>query len=114
MSKNAFLLLASLLVVFSAVAHAAERGYFGFSIAVDADGFFKPTLKSVTVNGITPGSPAQLAGLVSGDQFVEVEGHQVAGAKADEIKPYLTRNVGETIRLKVKKASGDVISVTLT
>jgi C-terminal processing protease CtpA/Prc len=115
MPKIALQLLTLVLALLAGSAYAADKGYFGFSIAVDTEGFsFNPTLKSVTINGITPGSPAQLAGLISGDQFVEVEGHVVAGSKANEIKPFLSRNVGETVDLKVKKASGEIVSITLT
>ncbi len=98
-----------------AMAHAAEKGYFGFAMSIDSEGFsFNPVLRSVTVDRVTPASPAEAAGLVKGDQFVEVEGRQVAGAKANDIKPYLSKNVGESVNLKVKKASGDVVAITMT
>ena len=99
----------------AAAAHAGDKGYFGFAMSVDADSFsFNPTLKSVTVDKVAPGSPAESAGLVKGDQFVEVEGRVVAGSKANDLKPHLSKNVGETINLKVRKASGEIVQISLT
>ena len=99
----------------SSVAFAADKGYLGFGISVNSEGFsFNPVLKSVSVDSVAPGSPAAIAGLVKGDEFVEVEGHVVAGSKANDLKPYLAKNVGETVNFKVKKASGEVVVVVLT
>lgn len=114
---KSFRLLVALLVlaVVSPFAVAAEKGTFGFSISVHTEGFsFNPTLKTVEVADVTAGSPADAAGLVKGDQFVEVEGHVVAGAKAFDLKPYLSRNVGETVNFKFRKASGEVVAIALT
>ena len=73
-----------------------------------------PTLKSVSPSKVKLGSPAESAGLSKGDQLLEIAGQPVAGAKANDIKPHLSKNVGETVNLKVKKSSGEVIAVTLT
>jgi S1-C subfamily serine protease len=103
-----------MLCLLATVAWGADRGYFGLSIAVDADGsFLNPALKSVTVENVTPNSPAAKAGLVAGDRIVEIEGHPVAGTKADVVKPYLERMVGQTTQMVVKKAHGEIVSVTL-
>ena len=96
---------------------AAEKGSFGFSLAIESDGFslnpMNPTLKSVFISKVVDGSSAQLAGLLKGDQIVEVEGRPVAGAKANDLKPHLSKSVGESVSLKVRKAAGDVVAVTL-
>ena len=107
-------LLAALFSLLVTAAWGADRGYFGLSISVDADGFLlNPTLKSITVEDVTPNSPAAKAGLIHGDRIVEVEGHPVVGTKADVVKPYLERLVGQTTQMVVKKANGEVVSVTL-
>ena len=97
---------------------AAEKGSFGFSVAIEADGFslnpMNPTLKSATIASVVAGSPADNAGLLKGDQVLEVQGQPVAGAKANDLKPHLSRNVGETVNLKVKKVSGQVLALTLS
>ena len=97
-----------------AVALAAEKGYLGFAVSVEGEGFFlNPTLKSVKVAKVVPGSPAEKAGISAGDTIVEIEGRAVLGAKANDLKPYMEREVGQTVRLGVKKPSGQVDQVTL-
>jgi C-terminal processing protease CtpA/Prc len=92
---------------------AAERGYFGFSMAIDVDGFLNPTLNSITIAKVAPSSPAALAGIKTGDEVLEVEGHAVAGAKAKEIQALAEKDVGQSLTLKVKHAKGDAVTVTL-
>lgn len=93
---------------------AGERGFLGMTVTVDAEGFFlSPTLKSVKVEKVVPDSPAAKAGLQAGDVMLEIEGHKVAGAKANDLKPYMERDVGQTLRLAVQKSSGEVKQVTL-
>jgi C-terminal processing protease CtpA/Prc len=103
-----------MLFMFAASASAADPGYFGISVAVDGDGFFlNPTVKSIKVEKVTPNSPAAKAGVSPGDLLVEIEGHPVPGTKADVLKPYMQREVGQSTRLLVKKASGEVVSLVL-
>ena len=93
---------------------AGERGYLGFGIVVDGDGFFlNPLLAEITIDRVTPGSPAAAAGLVTGDRIVEIEGRRVKGAHAKDLKPYLEREVGQAVRLVIQKESGEMRPVTL-
>ena len=102
------------LVAATGAAHAAGQGHLGFSVTIDGEGvFWNPTLKTVTVAKVSPGSPAEKAGLVSGDAIVEVEGRPVAGTKANDLKPFLQREVGQSVRFVVKKASGEVKTVAM-
>lgn len=104
----------ALFVMLSGIAHAAGKGHLGFSVTIDGEGvFWNPTLKSVTVAKVYPGSPAEKAGLAAGDAITEVDGRPVAGTKANELKPYLQREVGQSVRFVVKKASGELTPVTL-
>ena len=68
----------------ASAAQSADKGYIGISMAIDGEGVWNPTLKSVTIAQAVPASPAALAGIVEGDSIVEVEGKQVAGAKAGD------------------------------
>ena len=112
--NNAGRLIIVATLAIAPMAFAADKGYFGFAISVDAEGFsFNPMLKTVSIDKVTPGSPAEAAGLTKGDQFIEVEGRAVAGAKADDIKPFLSKNIGETVTVKIKKVSGQIVVVTL-
>ena len=108
------LVLPVLLCLLVGAAWAADRGYIGLAIEVDGEGFFlNPTLKSVKVETVVPNSPAALAGMHPGDLIVEVEGHAVAGTKADVLKSYLQREVGQSTRMLVRKATGETMAVVL-
>ena len=99
----------------TAVPALAADGFIGISVSVDGEGFFlNPTLKSAKVAKVTPQSPAQQAGITEGDLILEVEGRKVAGAKASELKPYLDREVGQSVRFLLKKTSGEEKLVTVT
>ena len=107
--------LALLALPIAQQAHAGPvPGTFGFAINVDGDGFFlNPTLKSVTIKSVVPGRPAATAGIKPGDQIVEVEGRQVLGAKANDLQPLLKKNVGETLRLRLRKPGGELYAVSM-
>lgn len=106
--------LVALLFALAFAAHAGGKGYIGINIAVDGEGaFWNPTLKSVKVAHVLPGSPAEQAGIAAGDLIVEVEGKPVVGAKANELQPYLQREVGQKVRLLVKKPSGELRPVSV-
>ncbi len=102
-------------VLFVAIpAHAGESGYLGISIKAEGEGaFWNPTIKSVKVAKVVPGSPAEAAGIAVGDSIVEIEGKQVEGAKASDLRPYMQREVGQQLRLAVKKPSGEVKTVSV-
>lgn len=109
------LLVLALAVSFSyEPAFAAERGQFGISLAIEGDSFFNPTLKSVTIAKVVPNSPAAKAGIAVGDQIIEVEGHAVPGTKADVVKPYLLREVGQVTHIVIRKQGGEQLAVALT
>jgi C-terminal processing protease CtpA/Prc len=94
--------------------HASEKGYLGLAIAVDGEGFFlNPTLKTVTVQKVTPNSPAARAGIEVGDQIMEIEGKKVIGAKANDLKPYMEREAGAQLRMVIKKASGELSQLSV-
>jgi C-terminal processing protease CtpA/Prc len=91
---------------------AADKGWFGFALNIDAEGVsLNPKLRSIKIDKIFPVSPAAKAGLAPGDMIVEIEGIPVEGAKADTLKAAIQKSVGETLRLKIKHgadASHDV------
>lgn len=110
--KRSLPLLLTLLCL--SAAWAGERGYFGFGMSIDGEGlFWNPTLKAVKIEKVVPQSPAARAGIAPGDYIVEVEGKPVAGAKADTLKPYLERDIGQSTKLGIKKPNGEVVVVTL-
>ena len=91
-----------------------DRGFLGFAVEVDGQGFFlNPTLKSATISSVAEPSPAASAGIAPKDKIIEVEGHVVAGAKGNDIAPLLKKAPGQSIRLKLKRPSGEEYEVTL-
>jgi len=98
----------------STLALAATPGVFGMSLNVKAGGWFlNPTIETLTIDAVTPDSPAALAHLAAGDEVIELDGHAVAGAKANDLKPLLRKTVGERLSLRLKRKSGEVYSVIL-
>jgi hypothetical protein len=58
------LLTAAAVLLFSPLAlQAAEKGWFGFALTIDADGILHPKLRSIKIDKIFPASPAANAGL---------------------------------------------------
>lgn len=98
-----------------APAQAEEaKGFFGLTVAVDADGFFlNPTLKTITIQKVEPKSPAANAGIASGDQIVEAEGRTVAGTKARELQPIMSKQPGQALHLLLKRPKGESYKATL-
>jgi len=105
-------LLAALWLSLPAV--AADKGWFGFGVSIEASGSSEnPIVQSVTVQDVAPGSPAAQAGLASGDVILEADGMPLSGVKTDAMKAAMSRQVGETLRLRIRR--GDAVRVvTLT
>ena len=106
--------LTVLLLAFSASAWAGERGYFGFGFSLDAEGaFWNPTIRAAKIAKVSPKSPADLAGIVVGDEVIEVAGKVVSGAKGKDIQALIEKDVGESVQMKVRHANGGITSLTL-
>lgn len=102
------------LLLWTAAASAAERGYFGFGMAVKGGGFFlNPTVQTIAIASVVPGSPSARARIAVGDSIFKVEGLAVAGRKANELKAAAEREVGQTLHLQLKRPSGELYSVAL-
>jgi C-terminal processing protease CtpA/Prc len=107
-------LLLPLLLACPLGAHADGRGVFGFSMAIDSEGFFlNPTLRSIRITKVAPASPAEQAGLKVGDEVIEVAGRTVAGAKGREIQALAEKDVGQALQIKVRRAGGELTALTL-
>ena len=106
-------LLGILFGVVGLVAAQELKGYFGFTVKIDADGFFAPTLKSALVQSTKEGMPAERAGMVAGDRILEVEGVAVAGARASDMAELMRKKPGETLVLRIMRTDGEVYKVRL-
>jgi C-terminal processing protease CtpA/Prc len=78
------------LAIASVAVANADEGYFGLTVNVDGT-----------------------AGIVAGDEILEVEGHVFPGSKADAIAPLMEKAVGQPLTLKLRRSSGVVYSVAL-
>ena len=103
-----------LLALLAGGARADDHGYFGFALKVITKGFFlAPTVSDLTIDKVMPGTPAERAGIRSGDRILEVEGKPVAGSKALDLKASATRQVGQTLHLTLRHADGQVYKVAM-
>ena len=113
------LLRAALCVVLSlllqpAAALDAGRGRLGFTVYVEVDGSYaKPILKSVRVQEIEPGSPAERGGLQVDDLILQAQGKPLAGANAREVAAMVQVPPGERLHLLVRSSDGAQRRVTI-
>ncbi len=81
----------------------------GLYIASDAEN------GSITVISPLSGSPAEKAGLVPGDQILEVDGEPIIGRNIDQVASDMKGKEGTEVKLKIlKAASGETVELTLT
>ena len=91
-----------------------DRGRLGFTVYVEVDGSYaKPILKSVHVQEIEPGSPAEAGGLKVEDRILQVQGKPLAGANAREVAAIIQVPPGEKLRLIVLSTDGAQRHVTI-
>ena len=106
--------LLALLFSLSSAVWAGEKGYFGFALSINAEGmFWNPTLRAVKIATVAPQSPAAEAGMVTGDEILEVAGKPVPGAKGNDLKAHVEKDIGQALHLKLRRANGEVAAVTL-
>ena len=83
-------------------------------VSVEADGFFDPVIKKITVTKVEKASLAETAGVLSGDEVVQVEGQPVVGKRAKEVQALMKFGPGETRTLRVKHPDGKESDAKLT
>ncbi|NBQ10196.1 MAG: PDZ domain-containing protein [Betaproteobacteria bacterium] len=112
---NRPLLIALLIIGLLGPARSEDsKGSFGFVAKVDAEGIFDPTLKTVQIQSVKKGLPADLAGIVAGDNIVEVDGIKVAGAKASVMAARMKKRPGESLVLRLLRTNGETYTATLS
>lgn len=86
---------------------SASNAYRGVGLQVDVlDGW-------ITVAQPRPGSPAERAGLQTGDRLVELDGKSMRGWTVAEARNALRGPAGSTVKLVVERGSGTRIAATL-
>ena len=110
---------AALLLLLAALAYglpaaAAERGWFGIGVNIDAEGdAASRVVRTVTIQTVAPDSPAAKAGLSPGDVILEADSAPLPGMKMSDLRQAMGKAVGETLHLKVRR-EGTVRVVALT
>jgi S1-C subfamily serine protease len=108
------LLIAALLAFCSANASAAEKAWYGFHIDPKTEGFpLNPVVRSVVIDKIKTGSPADAQKMRVGDEIIEAEGRVVPGTRALQLIALLNKKPGERLRLRLRRPNGEVYSVLL-
>jgi len=91
-----------------------HRGRLGFTVYVEVDGsYLKPVLKSVWVQEIEPGSPAEAGGLKVEDEILQVQGKSLVGANARDVAAMVQVPPGSKLRLVVRSNDGARRHVTI-
>jgi len=91
-----------------------HRGRLGFTVYVQVDGsYLKPVLKSVWVQEIEPGSPAEAGGLKVEDEILQVQGKPLVGADARDVAAMVQVPPGSKLRLLVRSTDGAQRRVTI-
>ncbi len=86
---------------------SASNAYRGVGLSVEViDGW-------ITVTQPRPGSPAERAGLQTGDRLVELDGKSMRGWTVAEARNALRGPLGSTVNLVVERGQGTRIAVTL-
>lgn len=110
-------LLAGVLILFLFFApssRAAEQ-ILGFVTQLEGEGFFlNPIVRKILVTEVTKGSLAEAAGVRVGDQIVAIEGKNIVGIRALQLRPYLKLDPGETRTFRVKHTDGTEADARIT
>lgn len=114
MNKLTKMLVFAIFLSASLAAFAAKAA-FGFSTTVQTEGFFfSPKLKQVRISSVTPGSPADTAGLRVKDDIISANGRTIAGQSATEMSSYMSSlKPGDRLILVVKRADGSEATITI-
>ena len=115
--KELFAFAVSVCIVFCSTINQVKAqqpsGRIGFSLKVQADGFFKPKVTNVVVDLVEPGSQAQTAGLAPGDELIKVQDIEVPGTDASVLKPHMEFVSGKPKKLVFRRPNGQTYAVTL-
>ena len=105
---------AAILVVGLAQPSQADDARLGFSIRVEGDGVLSPVVTKISITKVDPASPAEAAGIVPGDEIIQVDSKPTVGRRCSELQYFLKFDPGETRTLRLMHADGKQFDARLT
>ena len=113
--RTRLLFALALFLAAGAVAEAGDKAWYGFRLKVETGGFpLNPIVRSVIVQSVVPNTPATEQQIRPGDEIIEAEGRTVPGGRALQLRPIMSKQAGEVLRLRLKRANGETYSAVLT
>jgi len=103
----------SLLILFSPLLIAKEKAKIGVTWSVSASGFFSPDVDEMIAKKVLSDSPADKAGMKAGDKVLSIEGCEIPGCSADEVKGFFKQETKESINLIVESQDGTTKSIVI-
>ena len=101
------IVLVSLTLIYSVASIAEEKASIGLAVeATIAGSFFSPKLKEVTVKEVVAESPAELAGLVVGQNVLSINGCKIPGCSAKKAERLLELSPGDVLPVLVENSDG--------
>jgi hypothetical protein len=94
------------------VCAAAPDGWFGISLNVEVESV-GDIVQSATIREVQPDSPA-FEQLAAGDQVTEIEGRRVTGVTLQTLESLMRKPIGEPLRVRLRRPTGDTYVVVLT
>lgn len=109
------ILFAAVLLLAGGAARARPpRGWFGFLLAIESEGWaLDPVIRSVTIQQVLPDSPAAAQRVAAGDRVVAIDGQPVVGRRARELQPHVDKAVGEAVVLRLQRPGGEESEIRL-
>jgi C-terminal processing protease CtpA/Prc len=104
-----------MLVLVLASPSYAGRPKLGFEVSVEGGGFFlNPVVTKLLVTDVEKASLAEVAGMKAGDIILKIQGQDVAGRRASELRAWMDFNPGETRSLRVRHPDGTEFDARFT
>lgn len=87
----------------------SENQYVGIGVTIEAD----ESTGGYRVSGVKIGSPAETAGILTGEIILAVDEESVIGLKTNEVRNLITAKLDESVAITLKRLDGNEAKVTV-
>ena len=94
---------------YSAYKLYSANQYSGLGVQLDKDA----ETGGMKITGVNDGTPAKTAGLAVGDIILAVNDSDITSMTVGDARSFITSNLGENVKLHIKKAKGDESDITV-